>query len=107
MLAVRFDRRAEPEGPVIDGSWVSGAVFLLRLDFLLDEAEAEFAGSCILAGGGGSELPLGGLDIDVVLFPFRLRAAGAGVAAEVVEASGTSSETFCRLDRREDDVGSL
>lgn len=48
-----------------------------------------------------------GLDIDVVLFPFRLRAAGAEVAAGGADTSGAGSETFCRLDRRLDAVESL
>lgn len=98
----------------------------MRLDLRLDEAEAEdiFVDSCILAGGGGSELPQTknvnidlyaedrffkitypvGLDIEAVLFPFLLLRpvdADAGAGA----ASGASSDTFCRFDRRIEPVG--
>lgn len=74
MLDVLFDRLAEPDAPAADCSnrktsvrvysgvyWhvimviIPWAIFLVRLDFLLDEAEAEFVESCILVGGGGSE----------------------------------------------------
>ena len=95
-------------------------LFLVRLDFRLDEAEAEAWGFCIadegvglgrsmsatIHGGGGLQLARAysvGLDMVAVSLPFFLRVEGSGDGRLFV-ASGRGSCTFCRFERRVDEA---
>ena len=95
-------------------------LFLVRLDFRLDEAEAEAWGFCIADEGVGLGTPRSvtihsddgfqwakaysvGLDMVAVSLPFFLRVEGSG-DGRVFVASGRGSCTFCRFERRADEV---